>query len=112
MTRQRCRRRNRWSGRHPWQHYRDLRARVPREGLSARWGGGKLRDLARDMVAIAADGLRARGVTDASGRDERRHLEPLQAIVAGAPNQAEHWLARYHGAWHGDVGRIWSEAEI
>ncbi len=98
--------------RHGWQDYVELRGRIPREGLSARWAAGTVRDLARDMVAIAAGGLRTRGRKDAAGLDEQRHLEPLHAIVAGAPTQAEHWLARYHGAWQGDVSRIWSEAAI
>ncbi len=89
-----------------------MRARVPREGLSAAWSTGQVRDLARDMLEIAADGLRARAIADATGADERRHLEPLQRIVAGAPTQAEHWLERYRTAWSGDASRIWAEAEI
>jgi glutamate--cysteine ligase len=98
--------------RHPWQDYVALRARVPREGLQTRWAAGTLRDLARDMVAIASDGLRARGLTDSSGADERRHLDPLRRIVEGAPTQSEHWLERYHGPWRGDVRHIWPEAEV
>ncbi len=98
--------------RRPWQDYVAMRARVPREGLSAAWSTGQVRDLARDMLEIAADGLRARAIADATGADERRHLEPLQRIVAGAPTQAEHWLERYRTAWSGDASRIWAEAEI
>jgi glutamate--cysteine ligase len=98
--------------RHAWQDYSELRARVPREGLQARWGAGSLRELARDMIGIASDGLRARGLKDASGADERRYLEPLQRIAEGGPTQAEHWLQRYHCAWQGDVRHIWSEAEV
>ncbi len=98
--------------RHPWPDYVSIRAHVPREGLSARWEAGSLRDLARDMVAIASDGLKARGIKDASGTDERHYLEPLRAIVGGGPTQAEHWLRRYQDAWAGDASRIWAEAEI
>ena len=98
--------------RHPWPDYVALRSRVPAEGLSARWGTGTLLDLARDMIAIAGDGLRARGIADASGADERHYLEPLQVIADGGPTQAEHWLQRFHGAWEGDASRIWAEAEI
>ena len=93
--------------RHPWQEFAALREVVPLRGLDAPWQGGTVRDLAREVVAVATDGLRARG------RNEAGFLEPLHAIVnEGAPTQAEHWLTRYHGAWAGDVGRIFAEAAV
>ena len=61
---------------------------------------------------IARDGLRARGLRDEAGEDERGYLAPLEAIAAGGPTQAEVWLARYHGPWAGDVSRIFGEAEV
>ncbi len=95
-----------------WQDAVAMRAAVPRQGLATAWRGGTLRDLAKDVVAIATDGLRARCRLNASGEDETIYLEPLRAIAAGAPSQAEHWLARYAGEWHGDVTRIFQEAAI
>jgi glutamate--cysteine ligase len=89
-----------------------LRAAVPRLGLGAAFRGGTLRDLAPAVVAIARDGLRARGRRDATGEDESAYLAPLEAIAAGGPTQAEYWLARYHGEWHGDTRRIFAEAAI
>ena len=89
-----------------------LRAAVPRHGLDAEFRGGTLRDLAGPVVSIARDGLRSRGQRDAAGADESVLLEPLETIVAGGPTQAEYWLARYHGDWHGDVRRIFAEAAI
>ena len=87
-----------------------LRAEVPRAGLDIVFGRGTLRDLVREAVAIAANGLRARGRLNAAGEDERIYLAPLEEIADGGPTQAEHWLGRYHGAWHGDVSRIFGEA--
>jgi glutamate--cysteine ligase len=95
-----------------WDDALALRAAVPREGLAAAWRGGSLRDLARDVVAIASDGLRARARLDAAGRSESVYLEPLEAIVAGEPTQAEHWLARFHQVWREDVRQIFTEAAI
>jgi glutamate--cysteine ligase len=95
-----------------WEDAVAARAAVPRQGLSAPWRGGALRDIVRDVVAIAKDGLRARGLRDAAGDDEQVFLTPLQAIAAGGPTQAEHWLAQYHGAWKGDISRIFAEAAI
>lgn len=87
-----------------------LREAVPRSGLDIAFGKGTLRDLAREVVAIAAEGLRARGRLNAADEDERMYLAPLQEIADGGPTQAEYWLGRYHGAWHGDVSRIFGEA--
>jgi glutamate--cysteine ligase len=90
----------------PWRDLAAIRADVPRLGLAAPFGKGTVRDLARDAVAIARDGLVARGFGEAV------FLDPLLAITAGAPTQAEHWLERYRGAWGGDVTRIFDEAAI
>ncbi|HEX3348100.1 MAG TPA: glutamate--cysteine ligase [Acetobacteraceae bacterium] len=89
-----------------------LRDVVPRQGLGATWRTGTLRDLAREMVAIAHDGLRARACRDADSRDETIFLAPLETIVDGGPTQAEHWLSRFYGDWNGDIREIWKEAAL
>ncbi|MCB8875560.1 glutamate--cysteine ligase [Acidisoma silvae] len=82
------------------------RAAVPTQGLDAPWRKGKLRDLLTPLLTIVEDGLAARG------QGEGIYLEPLREIAAGAPTQAEYWLARYNGAWAGDVRPIFAEAAI
>jgi glutamate--cysteine ligase len=98
--------------RHPWTDYAALRPLVARHALDTPFAGGTVRDLAREAVAISLDGLRSRRRLDNQGRDETVHLAPLEALVSGAPTQAEHWLSRFHNEWHGDVTRIFAEAEI
>jgi glutamate--cysteine ligase len=93
-------------GSYDWRTLAAIRSDVPRHGLAAKLTGHTVRDLARAALAISRDGLRARGL------GEEVYLDPLDAIVAGGPNQAEHWLARYHGAWGGDVTRIFGEAAV
>ena len=89
-----------------WRDWVGLRDAVPREGIGARIGGRGLREVAGEVVAIARAGLAARG------RDEEAYLDPLAAIAAGAPTQAEHWLERNERVWKGDVGRILAEAAV
>ena len=95
-----------------WEDAVAMRAAVPVQGLNTLWRNGTLRDLARDVVAIAQDGLKARARFNQTGKTEVIYLDPLAAIAAGAPTQAEHWLARYHGAWGGDINKIFVEAAI
>lgn len=87
-----------------------LRAAVPATGINTSFGAGTLRDLAREVLAIAADGLENRARKNAAGEDERVYLRPLREIAEGAPTQAEYWLARYQGEWGGDVHKIFAEA--
>jgi len=97
-----------------WDAAVAMREAVPRQGLATKlpWREGDLRILARDVLAIARDGLRARARRDAAGQDESDYLLPLEAIAAGAPTQAEHWLGRFHGPWGGNLREIFAEAAI
>ena len=89
--------------RHPWPEYAALRPIVPSQGLDAPFASGTLRDLAREVLAIAADGLRGR--RQAGVRSESVYLEPLMAIAAGEPTQAEHALSQFYGRWQGNAGQ-------
>ncbi len=95
-----------------WDDAVALRAAVPRQGLGTPFRGGTLRDLARDVVTIAGDGLRARDRRDNAGNDELILLAPLVEIAAGGPVPAEFWLQRNRSVWHGDVRKILTEAAI
>jgi glutamate--cysteine ligase len=96
----------------PWTDYLELRAVVPILAMDAPLGSGTVRRLARDLAVIARDGLRSRKNLDANGADECSYLDPIQAIAAGAPTQAEHWMGKYQGEWAGDASRILAEAAV
>jgi glutamate--cysteine ligase len=98
--------------RHPWTEFAALRDKVPALAMDTPWQKGTLRDLGREVLAIAEGGLRARRRLDAAGRDETIHLAPLHEIVNGGPTQAERWLSRFNGEWRGDITRIFSESAI
>ena len=88
-----------------------LRTVVPQLAMSTPFGAGTLRDLARDVLAIAQDGLRARAKAK-NGVDETGFLDPLHAIAAGGPTQAEEWLQRYENVWQRKIQRIFDEAAV
>ena len=87
-----------------------LRNDVPRLGLNAPLpGGGKLVDIAGQVLDIAASGLRFRAELSESGESEVGFLEPLQDVVRTGTVPAERLLALYRGAWAGDLKRIYDE---
>lgn len=87
-----------------------LRSAVPAQGLNAPLpGGGKLLDLAGRILDISSAGLAARNCLNSSGDNETGYLDPLRDIVASGKTVAEQLLEKYHGAWGGDVSRVYDE---
>ena len=84
-----------------------LRADVPALGLKARIGGRSVQDIATDLLAVSASGLKGRARADQAGRDETCYLAPLQEIAASGITAAERMLALYNGPWRGDVSQAY-----
>jgi glutamate--cysteine ligase len=86
-----------------------LRANVPRLALQAQVAGRSVRDIADDMLDLAAAGLKRRHRLDARGRDETVYLAPLHAVVDDGRTQAEQLLERYYNPWHERIDRAFLE---
>jgi len=80
-----------------------LRDDVPRLGFKARIGNRYLFEVAKECLALAHAGLRRRGRIDHAGRDETRHLEPLDRIIDCGRTPAEEMLEKFNGPWRGSV---------
>lgn len=83
-----------------------LRVAASVDGLQGQAGGVAIVDLARAAVGLSHAGLAARGM------GEEMHLAPLMAHLATGKVQADHWLDRFHGAWAGDLSRIYGEGRL
>jgi glutamate--cysteine ligase len=87
-----------------------LRNAVPKLGLKAPIAGGKtLQDIAGRILDISSSGLAARARLDSSGNNETGFLDPLREVVASGKTPAEVLLDKYHGAWSGDLDRIYDD---
>jgi glutamate--cysteine ligase len=89
-----------------------LRAAVPAEALAANIQGRSVRDVARDVLAIASAGLKRRARLDAQGRDETMYLAPLERIVDDGRTLAERRLELYRGPWKGSVNGAFSDCVL
>ena len=88
-----------------------LRNAVPKLALDAPVpGGGTLREVARDVLAISRAGLAARARLNTGGDNETGFLETLDEIVASGKVPAQRLLDLYHGEWGGDVTRVYEQS--
>ncbi len=76
-----------------------LKQNTPKTGLKTPFRNMMVQDMARQILRIAEDGLQRREREDASSRDERIYLEPLQRVLQTGQTQADYWLSQYHGPW-------------
>ena len=100
-----------------WQMVRDwtaeerlaLRDGVPRTALATPFRNRTVLDIARDCVELSRRGLARRARLNGAGVDETVFLDPVLETLAAEATPAERLLARYHGAWDGDIDRIFTE---
>ncbi|MEM8663728.1 MAG: glutamate--cysteine ligase [Pseudomonadota bacterium] len=85
---------------------RALWLEVPRDGLTGQVGGRKVNDLARDVVALASEGLRRRAYASGDVADERGFLAPLEDAIHSGRTPADELLDAYKGSWKGDVTKV------
>lgn len=87
-----------------------LRDAVPREGLQARTPDGEtLQVLGRRILAIAEQGLVARGHLNGAGDSESGYLDPLREILASGEAPADRLIRRYRDEWDGSLCPIYAE---
>ena len=79
-------------------------------GLSAPVPGGRtLQELAKDVLGIARNGLRARSKLSVSGDDETGFLQELDQIAQSGITPAERLLRAYYQQWDEDVTKVFKE---
>jgi len=83
-----------------------LRADVARMGLKAQIAGRSVQDVARDMVAIAREGLKRRNRLSGGMVDETNYLTELEEIAGSGVTAAERLLELYNGSWQGDASKV------
>jgi glutamate--cysteine ligase len=83
-----------------------LRRAVPTLGLKAPIRALKAQDIARQAVAIARAGLKARAMLNASGDDETGFLAELEDVAETGVTAAERLVERYRTEWKGDIDKV------
>ena len=95
-----------------WQveDHERLRSDVARLGLKTMVSGRTVQDVARDMVAIAREGLKRRNRLNGAMSDERGYLADLEEIVDSGLTPAERLLDLYNGPWGRDISSVYEAA--
>jgi glutamate--cysteine ligase len=87
-----------------------LRHDVPKLALDAVTPDGEsMRDFAARVLDVSAAGLTRRAQLNSAGDNEGGFLDPLRDVLATGMTPADRLLARYNGAWKGDVSHIYEE---
>jgi glutamate--cysteine ligase len=83
-----------------------LRSAVPVTGLATRFRDTDVREIARDILALAQGGLARRSRRNAAGEDETVYLAPLLEVIESGKSSADRLLDEYETAWRGDIDEI------
>ncbi|GAA3896788.1 glutamate--cysteine ligase [Sphingomonas limnosediminicola] len=87
-----------------------LRHDVPRLALEAVTPDGEtMRDFARRVLNVSADGLTRRARLNSAGDNEGGFLDPLRDVVAMGMTPADRLLQKYEQEWGGELSHIYEE---
>ena len=86
-----------------------LRDGVPKHGLRLPFRGATVRELALEALKISAHGLKRRARINDNGADETIFLASLIESAEANETAADRKLALFHGAWNGDIDRVFRE---
>jgi len=89
-----------------WDERVELWHAVHKQALQTRIRRIELAEIARELVAIAIEGLHRQHTLDDAGRDESIYLERLEQMVARGRCPADAIIEQWIGAWNGDVQRL------
>ncbi len=87
-----------------------LRRDVPQYGLHTRFQGRLLRHIARDILEISRQGLKARARLNGHGESETIFLQPLDEFVRTGMNNADLLVQKFLGEWGGDISPVYKES--
>jgi glutamate--cysteine ligase len=79
---------------------------VARRGLAAEVAGRPVLGLARELVAVAAEGLRRIGHAGRFDPDERGYLDPVREVVESGRSPGQVILERWEGEWRRSFSRL------
>ena len=89
-----------------WEERLELYHAVHRRALQARVRRVSLVEIARELVAIAAEGLRRQQALNADGQDESIYLERLEHLVKRGRCPADAIVEKWIGEWDRDISRL------
>jgi glutamate--cysteine ligase len=78
--------------------FRQLYQHSWRDGLHTEFRDGNLRELAAELLPVAAGSLKKQFELGQSGADESHFLQPLEEIISSGQTLAERLLARWQGS--------------
>ena len=81
----------------------ELRRDVAKNGLQTKFRDQTVQGLAKIILMISREGLKARGRFNAHGESESVYLQELDGFVRTGKTNADLLLERYHGSWDGDI---------
>ncbi|MEZ5839696.1 MAG: glutamate--cysteine ligase [Hyphomicrobiales bacterium] len=85
-----------------------LRDDIGEKGFAATIAGRSALEVAREVVAISADGLHRRNRRNRNGEDETHFLAPVEETVASGVTPAQRLLRQFATEWGGDIDKVFT----
>ena len=89
----------------------ELRIEAADKGLHGKFGHIRISELAKEVVAIANEGLKARSIPSYNSKyiDETHFLDELKEVVDSERTAADKLIELYNTDWYGDISKVFDQ---
>ena len=88
-----------------------LRVDAADKGLNGKVGNIRISELAKEVVEIANEGLKARSIPSYNSKyiDETHFLDEIKEVVYSKRTAADKLIELYHNDWCGDISKVFDQ---
>jgi glutamate--cysteine ligase len=88
-----------------------LRVEAADKGLNGKVGNIRISELAKEVVEIANEGLKARSIPSYNSKyiDETHFLDEIKEVVDSKRTAADKLIELYHNDWCGDISKVFDQ---
>ena len=87
----------------------ELRVEVAKNGLNSIINNINIRDIAKEVLNLSREGLKARNILNENGDNEEIYLDPLKKILSSGNSSSDDLIQKFSNNWDKNLVNMYKE---
>ena len=86
-----------------------MRVEVAKNGLNSIINNINIRDIAKEVLNLSREGLKARNILNENGDNEEIYLDPLKKILSSGNSSSDDLIQKFSNNWDKNLVNMYKE---